>query len=195
MRLPLAFDKISAVIPTRGDVDMQPVLDTLPFGDVVVWDNSKEDEDLKVFGRFAAIDRAQHEVIYTQDDDCTIPPEAFVRLVEHYKADEIVCNMPISRWADYPDSCLIGWGSIFHRDMPARAFDPYFAAYPEEEHDDLFFKCCDVVFTTLVPHVKLDLGFTHLPWAETKGRMFKQPDHSQTRWKVLEMARAVRDAT
>ena len=39
----LSPDQVTAVIVTRGDVDLAPVLDSLIFDDVVVWDNSRID--------------------------------------------------------------------------------------------------------------------------------------------------------
>src|SRR5262245_25366483 len=47
---------VSAVIVTRGNVDLQPILDTLPYDDIVVWDNSKRPTDLKILGRYEALE-------------------------------------------------------------------------------------------------------------------------------------------
>jgi hypothetical protein len=44
-------DHVSAVIITKGNVDLTPVLDSLIFDDVVVWDNSVEEDRMTFAGR------------------------------------------------------------------------------------------------------------------------------------------------
>lgn len=183
--------QVSAVIPTRGDVDLTEIRARLPFDDVVVYDNSVE-ADVSVFGRYAALERCHHPVVYVQDDDCLIDPDAIAVLLAAYRPGEIMCNMPESRWEDYPDSCLVGWGAVFDRWLPHEAFYRYARRFSIVDRE--FMDTCDVVFTTLTPHRKLDLGFAHLPWAETAGRMFKQPEHIPTRTRTLQRAREIRDA-
>lgn len=220
---------VSVVIVTRGDHDLAPIIGQDWPDDVqeiITWDNSAEHRrDLGVYGRYAAIAEASHPLIFVQDDDCTLETDAIRELIDTW--DEmvalakieatpdpwklIVANMPASRWPDYPDSCLVGWGAVFHREAPWRAFKEY------ARHHDLlweamggwsempsrlesihmsaeFRRTCDVVFTTLSPHIKLDLGFAHLPWAEGPDRMFKQPSHKSERDRMLALAREVRDA-
>lgn len=193
---------VSAVLVTRGDVDMQPVLDTLPFDDVVIWDNKQRGIDLKVYGRYAAMPEVRNPVVYVQDDDCTLTLEAIETLVAEYRRGEIIANMPVSRWDDYPDSCLVGWGAVFDHWLPRDTFDRYLRSKYDLGFRDFdqfgvvsprFLRDCDVVFTTLTPHIKLDLGFEHLPWAETPGRMFKQPEHAPSRAQMLDECRAIRD--
>ncbi len=91
---------VSAVIVTRGDVDLQPVLDSLPGEwETIVWVNSgplalintpgtyskwltereRELPDLSVYGRYAAIEWASNDMIYVQDDDVIVSdPQAIV---------------------------------------------------------------------------------------------------------------------
>lgn len=91
--------KVSAIIVTRGDVDLRPVLDSLPREwEQVVWNNSGSDagatvsvrdprkheresgavkmqqvgHDISVYGRYHAIQYASHDLIYVQDDDCIL---------------------------------------------------------------------------------------------------------------------------
>jgi hypothetical protein len=224
---------VSAIIVTRGDVDLTPVVTSIP-GDweLLVWDNGAKRlvrfearekrvgiaaiEDLSVYGRYAAIDHATGDLIYVQDDDCVVSdPES---LVIEWKVkgaypfqgrgaatwgsdprdakDHAVCNMPESRWSDYADSALVGWGSVFHRDAPGQAWARMFESGNQDfiRPDNYFFyRTCDVVFTTLTPCAKVDLGFTHLPWAEQPGRMFTSPGHKEERDRMLELARKVRD--
>ncbi len=89
---------VSAVIPTRGNVDTQPIIDSLPSDwEIVIYDNGAEmltksypDEpgcfqdiyplpDLSVYARYAAISEASHDLIYVQDDDVIVSdPQAIV---------------------------------------------------------------------------------------------------------------------
>lgn len=190
----IALSDVSAVIPTRGDVDVLEVVESLAeCAEVIIWDNSVEAYDARVFGRYEAIARASMKVIYTQDDDCITNAKS---LCHYYEPDLLTVNMPVSRWDDYPDSALVGWGAIFDRELPAQAFkrfDDYdFGERPHEWPTGFFARTCDVVFSTLTPTIKLDLGFRHLPWAETAGRMFKTPGHKEERDAMLALAREVK---
>lgn len=91
---------VSVVIPTRGDVDLKPILRAYPEEwEVIVYDNGAggvfkrvaetllarivtgkgELPDLSVYARYAAIEYATHELILTQDDDCVVSePQAIV---------------------------------------------------------------------------------------------------------------------
>ena len=55
------------MLVTRGDVDLEPILATLPYEDVVVWNNAERPFDAKTYGRFCAIEEAKNEVVYFQD--------------------------------------------------------------------------------------------------------------------------------
>jgi hypothetical protein len=182
----------SAVIVTRGDVDLLPILDSLQdFDELIVWDNA-QGEDLAVYGRYAGVLRARNPLVYVQDDDCLVDAAA---VVAAYQPGRVVANMPLSRWDDYPDSCLVGWGAVFDACLPARAFARFERAVaPPPDWRQRFYRDCDLVFTVLTPHDKIDLGFAHLPWAESEGRLFRQPDHYAERQYVLGLARGVRDA-
>jgi hypothetical protein len=188
--------QVSAAIVTRGDVDLAQIVESLPFDEVIVWDNSIE-PDLGVYGRYAAIDRAKCDVIYVQDDDCVIPAHAINHLLDMYEPGLVTANMPHSRWDDYPDSCLIGWGAVFDRGLPADAFvrllESWTVEGPVGFRREWFRRTCDVAFTTLTPHRKVAAGFRHLPWAEREYRMFRQPSHKAERDRMLELARQVRD--
>jgi hypothetical protein len=201
---------ITGIVVTRGDVDLSEILESLESLDqVIVWENgygarelvdgrlmpSYEGRmsDVAVYGRYLAIEWAAHDLIYVQDDDCIVPVEGVIATALQPGFDltrTIVANMPESRWRDYPDSCLVGWGSVFHRDLPGAAFRRF-----SPDNIPAFYRECDVVFTVLTPSVKVDAGFRHLPWAEDPARaMFKRPDRAPERARVYELARAVRDA-
>ena len=202
---------ISAVLVTRGDVDLTGILASLPFDDVVVWDNSQR-EDLATYGRYAGIAEAKHDLIYVQDDDVILEPISFEALVAVatgkgvppdaplptmlplLSQPDITANMPARFRPHYPDSGLVGFGAIFPRDLPARTFDRWHAFYPEGD-EALFRRRCDRVFTLLTPPLTLlDLPYEELPWAHAANRSWKQRGHVRERDRVLEMARVVRDA-
>lgn len=177
---------VSAVIVTRGDVDLAPVVDSLPYGEILVWDNTKRPSDLSVFGRYAAIREASNDVIYVQDDDCVFTRHR--ELLGEYRAGMIVANMPPDH-GDYTDSVLVGWGALFDRALPFQAFNRYLSRFPAEP---LFLNACDVVFTALTPFRRVDLGFEHLPHAEDEHRMYRRADHRSERAEALERARGLR---
>ena len=62
--------EVTACLVTRGDQpeQMRRIIDTLPYDEIIVWDNSK-DGDYKTAGRYAAMFEAAHDVVYFQDDD------------------------------------------------------------------------------------------------------------------------------
>lgn len=194
---------VSAIVVTRGDVDLELILDSFPpEWEKIVWDNSKR-EDLSVYGRYAAIDEASGDVIYVQDDDCVLAyPQA---IVEQFavplwaRADYVVCNMPQEFRHDfYQEHALVGFGAVFHRDAPRRAFERF--AKWQALHSDLseqvgpeadrrFHNTCDIVFTGLTPRILVDVPKTNLPWATDAGRMYLQPDHGPERARMLEWVR------
>jgi hypothetical protein len=190
---------VTGIVVTRGNVDLLPTVESLaPLGELLIWDNSHE-QNLSVYGRYAAIERASFDVILVQDDDCLIDPAA---LCAAYEPGVLVANMPASRWPDFPDSCLVGWGAIFDRDLVARCDARYqdwrlanahYRGWWPTGHE--FHRTCDVMFATLTPHRKIDVGFTHLPWAEGPDRMFTADPaaHRRERQRMLELARKVRD--
>lgn len=184
---------VTAVIVTRGNVDLTEIRQSLEiFGDLVVWDNT-ERLNVKVYGRYVALHEARNPIAYVQDDDCVLTPDAIEGLLEMYEPGVITANMPASRWDDYPDSCLVGWGAVFDAALPPFAFTRWRAFHSVT--DERFLRECDVVFTTLTPHRKIDLGFQHLPWAEGPDRMWTgDPGRKRRRDETYAMARAVRDA-
>jgi len=215
---------VSAIIVTRGDVDLAPVLDSLPDDwEQIVWDNSggisvldpdfpggfahDAVRDLSVYGRYAAIEYAAHDLIYVQDDDVIVSnPQEIVDTwkwervmadTPHLRSDPniLVANMPQEfRHAGYTDSCLVGFGACFHRDLPRKAFGR-FDPPSQRVTSDMFERTCDVVFTTLAPARGLvDVPITHREFASDPARMWKQPGHVAERARMLELARKVRDA-
>jgi hypothetical protein len=143
---------------------MTPILDTLPYDEVIVWDNAKR-EDLGIYGRYAAIAEAKHDLIYTQDDDLLVT--CHDKLLQHYDG-RVLCN--------YPQPWDIPWvarGALFHRDTPFKAFARYLAAYPQDRYFTHF--ACDGVFTLLSECKVVDEGSVDLPHGFDEGRVSTTP--------------------
>lgn len=115
--------KVSAIIVTRGNVDLSRILDSLPAEwEVLVWNNgagaleiyaSSDDSDsvprlkphyerlsnrsdLSVYGRYAAIEYASGDLVYVQDDDCIVSdPQAIVNALPR-------CDQPYVVWDGQP---------------------------------------------------------------------------------------------
>jgi hypothetical protein len=214
---------VTAVIVTRGDVDLKPVVESLPREwEQVIWDNSgtftvaqydlgrgrftvvrqgEVRDDHSVLGRYYGVNYASNELIYVQDDDVVVSdPRALLRAwqIASWNGNRmLVANMPEPHRANYDDSCLVGFGAMFHRDAAREAFER-FSSYDlgnrEEWTPGLFARTCDVVFTTLTPFTLIDVPIEHMPYASDDNRMWKQPTHVSERAEMLRYARRVRDS-
>ena len=152
--------EVSCIIPTRGNVDLTRVLESLPpFGEVIVADGS----DAGLYARYAAIDDASNGVIVTQDDDLIVT--CWDKILEAYEPGTLVCN--------YPQPWDIPWvarGAIFDWDLPGKAFARWEAAYGRDR-DFTHFQC-DGVFALLTETVKvIDYGSEDLPYCNDAGRI------------------------
>jgi len=201
---------VTACVATRGDVDMQPILDSFPDDwETIVWNNGSKHcvidgttwvpvKNLGPHARFAAIKYASHDLIYVQDDDVIVSDPGLIvaewlDILEGYDRDDVVvCNMPPEFRSHYPDSAMVGFGAAFHRDAPELAFRQW------DEHgfarDDLFLRESCRIFTVLTPQYLVDVPKVDMPYASDPNRLWKQPGHVQSRDKALGMARQVRDA-
>lgn len=204
---------VTACLVTHGrEGELGPIIETLEavdqIAEILVWHNGiglqyldrqtgeleleiAEPEDFGVLGRWQASHYAMHPLIYVQDDDCVVDVAA---VLEHADAGRLVANMPRSRWGDYPDSTLVGWGAVVDKIAAQRAIADYQTELGEKFDRGRTLRCCDVVVSALLPRTVIDVGFSHLPWAELDTRMHKQPGHKDERDLVLEQARAVRKA-
>lgn len=175
---------VSAVLVTRGDVDLSPILASLPFADVVVWDNSKR-QDLGVFGRYAAIAEAKHDVIYTQDDDVLV--SCIPELLAAYEPGVLTINHPPEFPLDIP---WLGKGAIFDRDLWCPAMWRYLRVYP----GDRFFTHCaaDGPFGLLTPLKVIHGAHESLPQAYRDDRISTTPGwYEERRPLILERCRAL----
>ncbi len=194
---------------------MGPILDSLPpewqrivwdngrgrvtmLGSEVPWDPDWSDErvaDLSVYGRYAAIEYATHDLIYCQDDDVIVSdPEAIVDELsdslwrdDWIYPDRVVANMTEYHQLHHADAPLLGFGSCFHRDAPAKAFARW-----EDTTSDLFLRTCDVVFAALTPSIVVDVPIQYLPQASLPDRMSRQAGFAVERQKILDLAKKVR---
>lgn len=203
----MALVNVSACLVTRGDVDLDQIIATIKLAgisDIVVWDNS-ERENLSVYGRYAAIDEAKHEVIYVQDDDCLHRPEGIIEICQSLEAGKIVCNMPANfRHSFYQEHALVGFGAAFLRYAPEQAFQHFtnkwlfnhadeFSSLEEHAQFTSFFRrTCDIVFTGLTPYSMVDVLYEDMPWASADNRMWRQPTHREERGRMLSLIREIR---
>lgn len=158
---------VSVTIPTRGDVDLTPVLEVLPFDDIVIWDNSQR-ENLGAYARYAAIAEAKHDLIFTIDDDVIFRRAA--ELVDVYEPGKVAVN--------YQEPWDIPWGgrgSIFHRDLPAQVFARYAEHYPIDDEFRVYY--ADGIFSLLTQPISIvvDLGYEDLPHGFAPGRLSTSP--------------------
>lgn len=217
---------VAAIIVTRGDQEdgvEDQILPSLPVEwEKLVWDNGQKTlyrypppnrywnvADLSVYGRYAAIEYTDAELIYVQDDDCVVgEPQSIVGA--WYEAAEhpdnpngdhvVVCNMPpeFRRHDFYEEHALVGFGACFHRDAPRRAFARYEHALGggdvsvlamDKAAREHFYRTCDIVFTALTPRVLVDVPVENMPWAYDADRMYRQPDHVAERKRMLDLVR------
>jgi len=178
-------------------VNLAPILKTLPYGEVVVYDNSVRPYDWKVFGRYVAISETQKPVIYFQDDDCLVT--CHETLLEAYEPGVVVGNMldhHPPRLATYHDTTLLGWGALFDRELPFDAFEQYARFYPT----DWEFKTglgAEIVFPMLSRTKTVIEGIEWLdqegPVFQRSNRMWKQEGFFAETEVWLERAREVRN--
>lgn len=224
---------VSACLVTRGDVEMQPIIDSFPDEwEILVWWNGHtltrlnpqerkveitvDIPDVSVYGRYAAIEYASHDLIYVQDDDVIVSDQqaivdawvaarkrvkewSEVRMPTLANDNHVVCNMPQEFRHDfYSDHALVGFGAAFHRDAPKRAIDRFMDFHdhmiPLGIRQDVFWSTCDVVFTGLTPRVLVDVPKTDLEYASAPNRMWKQKEHVAERQRMLDLVRRVRTA-
>lgn len=192
----LTPDQITAVVVTKGDRDIAPILETLkPFAEIIVWNNSAKQvtsfygggsvaewiPEAAVYGRYLAAKRARFDTVYVQDDDCTTDP---LEILRHYNetaaalgAHVVMCNMkPAHAVAAYYQwrIKLVGFGAVFAKSCIE--FGPYFNRY---DHDQLFRIECDRVFTALNECVVCQVPVTDTEYASDDDRLWRKSDHGE----------------
>lgn len=196
--------KVSAVIVTRGDVSLAEVLDSLPRSwEKIVVDNSQEQQDFMVYGRYVGCARASNDLIYVADDDVIVSdPEHLVKVWNSMittasgrsekMTNHVVCNMPEEFRHDfYTHHALVGFGAVFHRAIVEPTFQKYLGphGYMTRMLNREFLRTCDIPFTALNPRVLVDVPKENLPWCNADNRMWTQPSHYTERMGVLDRIR------
>lgn len=176
--------KVTAVIVTRGDIDLGPCLSRIKADEIIIRRGHNG-----VLERWQAADGATHDIVYTQDDDAIVDYEA---VVAAYEPGVMTCNMPLDRRPAYHDDiALVGWGCVFHRRMVEPALLQYRNKFPA---DALFYREADRVVTGLSQLKLIDVPFEHLPVAFEKYRMGAQDDHWNYLRQIRERIYIVREA-
>lgn len=197
-------DKVTAVLVTMGDVNLEEMTATMPPEfEIVVWNNCDGSRaDYKVFGRYMGILEATRPVIWFQDDDCTLTEEQYAVMLDAYEPGVVTGNMIYedATWRRrYHDMTLLGWGAIFDRDLPWKALMRFARYYPIDLSFMHAVGGAEIVFPMLSKCKTVVAGATWLgdPGQEVFGRsnrMSNQPNFVQERLKWLARAREVRDA-
>ena len=192
-------ENVSAVLVTRGNCDLQPVLDSLIFDDVVVWDNSV-DHDEKTWGRaIAALTLAKHNVVYSQDDDIVHTPENQQRIIDSYERG-VLTGCMWNEWSNgaakqgieggYDDLVFCGSGSVYDAELPYLTAQRYLAHFPL---DDFFRLWADTIIGIIAPTRQIDIRFEALPEADADYRMANQEGFTEQKIEAIRRALLVRD--
>ena len=204
---------VSAIIVTRGDgAPLAPIIDSIPDEwETWVWDNGagelleraktpsglmvadRDLPDLGVYGRYEAIEKySVNPIVYVQDDDCLLGNPRY--LLKKYEPGVVTTNIPYAFRSSEPSvfTMLVGFGAIFDRELPSMAFWRFHKRWPSFaiEEPDVFRRTSDIIFWALsktkIVHTPIDL----LPNSYAENRMWRQPDHTSERQRVLAMAEA-----
>lgn len=134
---------------------MTPILETLPYDDIVVWDAKQEPVDYGLRSRYVAAERARHDLIYFQDDDVIFRRHA--ELMAEFDG-RVLVNMdePWIAGGDYYDCSQVGGGSLVPRGAWEKPLAYYLTRYPD---DSLFRTYADFVTGTLWDFKCVNLGF------------------------------------
>jgi hypothetical protein len=181
-------EDVTACLITRGDVDMAPILESLPYPNVIVWGPDRA--ELHVYGRYCGMLEAKTQVVYTQDDDCVFTRHE--ELLAAYQPGVIVSTYGHGENPDgYDDMALVHGGAIMDAHLPQLAFARYLSRWPLDEG---FLREADMVNGTITPHVHVDLDFEiRMDIATRPNRMCNQPWQRDLKREITNRARQVRD--
>lgn len=186
---------ITACLVTRGDQPemMDRIRESLIFDRVIVWDNSVQ-PDWKTAGRYMAALLADTDLVYWQDDDVIVPPETQEELVRLFSVDDhIFANWGHGENPDgYDDLPLVCGGAVANRWSAWQAIGRY-AAHHSLDVD--FRYDADFAVGVLYPSFRwARLPFEiNLEVAQHPSRLVNQPWQKDTKLRITERARAIRD--
>lgn len=186
--------QVTACLVTRGDQQhqMDRILESLVFDNVLVWDNSVN-RDWKCAGRYLAAMQAPTNVVYFQDDDVLVPAETQHGLLEAYEEGVCVANWCHGDDPDgYDDLPLVGGGAIVDRGLCFDSIVQYSATYPL---DEAFQYEADFIVGALYPefrHLRLPFEINY-DIARHPSRLANQPWQKTLKHEMTERARWIRD--
>lgn len=193
----IAAKDVCACLVTRGDQPekMDAILESLlPYGQVVVWDNSDpEREDRKCAGRYAAMLESVLDVVYFQDDDVIVPRETQEALLEWYTPGVMVATNGHGENPDgYDDLPLVCGGAVVDWQLPMNAIELYSRHLPIDEAFDYE---ADFAVGVLYPEfVQIEAPFEiDYAIAQAPERLCNQPWQRELKLEITTKARAVRD--
>lgn len=186
---------VTACLVTKGDRpdELDRIIDSLIFDQVIVWDNSVRDHDWKCAGRYMAAAEASTRFVYFQDDDVLVPPETQRALMAAWEP-----GVPTATYAHgltpdgYDDLPLVCAGAIVEPGMCADAISRYAEEWPL---DDAFGYEADFVVGVLYPwfkHVRLPFEIL-MEVAQSPERLCNQPWQRALKLEVAGRARLIRD--
>ena len=207
-------NNVTACLVTRGNVPMDPILETLPFAKVLIWDNSTREYDLKVYGRYEMAQHAETEWIAWVDDDVVFTE--WDALLEASECDTFVSNNAHGpNHGGYNDLALQAAGAIIPKSMIQSTWDRWWRRYPVStllpQHqntmratlpsairgqvtfrDGVLYEA-DFIFGVLCERWKqVDLPYTRL-YADDDSRLCRQPWQETLKLHMTNLAREIRD--
>lgn len=183
---------VTAIIVTRGDVDLEPIYESLIFDEVIVWDNSIR-PDWKVAGRYIAALEAETYWVYWQDDDTIVPRQTQLDLLERYGAEDCLAVWGHGETPDgYDDLPLVCGGAIADWRASWDCITRYGAHHPLDWE---FMYEADFAVGALYRHwTHVHLPFEIRDVAYNGKRLADQPWQRQLKKKITDRARAIRAA-
>lgn len=181
---------ISACLITRGDVDLEPILATLPYDEVLVWNGQHRKEHPGTYGRYQLMREATHDLVYTQDDDCLFHHHS--ELLLEWQPGTITA---VYGHGDNPDGledvALVHGGALIDRDACLQSFDRYLEHWPVDEG---FYREADMISGTITPSHQITLPYEiRMEIAQHPSRMCNQPWQRELKHRITQRARKVRD--
>lgn len=191
----LTADQVSACLVTRGDQPDQlaRIIATLPYDEVIVWDNSVR-PNYRTAGRFMAAIEAQHDVVYFQDDDTLFTHHD--ELMAAYEPGTITAVYGHGdNDGGYGDLPLVCGGALTEKSRVERAIRR-FIPWPLEYWDDEALYYADFGIGVLLSNwCTTDLPFEiNMPIAQHPSRLCNQPWAADAKARVTARGRAIRDA-
>lgn len=178
--------KVSACIVTRGNVPLDDIIATLPYDDIVIWNNAEKIADMKVYGRYLGMLEARHDVIYFQDDDVIFRHHA--ELLAAWEPPYTANNAHGDNDGGYGDLALPGAGSLMFRRAAWRAIGIYLRAnWPDEG----FLYEADYIVGALTPFQHVELPYERL-YQDDDSRMCRQPWQEGLKEVITNRARRLR---